>query len=58
MIVIIALVGMGGTALFRAMSKGGIPSQDKPGSAPIIEDSTAAGGAGEIGIGLNGSKDT
>ncbi len=35
---------MGGTALFRAMSKGGNPSQDKPGSAPIIEDSTAGGG--------------
>lgn len=58
MLVLIALVGMGGTALFRAMSKGGNPSQDKPGSAPIIEDSTAGGGAGEIVIGLNGSKDT
>lgn len=58
MLVLIALVGMGGTALFRAMSKGGNPSQDKPGSAPIIEDSTADGGAGEIVIGLNGSKDT
>ena len=57
-LVLIALVGMGGTALFRAMSKGGNPSQDKPGSAPIIEDSTAGGGAGEIVIGLNGSKDT
>lgn len=56
-LVLIALVGMGGTALFRAMSKGGNPSQDKPGSAPIIEDSTV-GGAGEIVIGLNGSKDT
>lgn len=58
MLVLIALVGMGGTALFRAMSKGGNPSQDKPGSAPIIEDSAADGGAGEIVIGLNGSKDT
>lgn len=58
MLVLIALVGMGGTALFRAMSKGGNPSQDKPGSAPIIEDSTAGGSAGEIVIGLNGSKDT
>ena len=58
MLVLIALVGMEGTALFRAMSKGGNPSQDKPGSAPIIEDSTAGGGAGEIVIGLNGSKDT
>lgn len=57
-LVLIALVGMGGTALFRAMSKGGNPSQDKPGSAPIIEDSTAGGGGGEIVIGLNGSKDT
>lgn len=57
-LVLIALVGMGGTALFRVMSKGGNPSQDKPGSAPIIEDSTAGGGAGEIVIGLNGSKDT
>lgn len=56
-LVLIALVGMGGTALFRAMSKGGNPSQDKPGSAPIIEDSTAGGG-GEIVIGLNGTKDT
>ena len=55
---LIALVGMGGTALFRVMSKGGDPSQDKPGSAPIIEDSTAGGSAGEIVIGLNGSKDT
>lgn len=49
---------MGGTTLFRVMSKGGDPSQDKPGSAPILEDSTADGGAGEIVIGLNGSKDT
>lgn len=57
-LVLVALVGMGGTALFRAMSKGGNPSQDKPGSAPVIEDSTAGGGAGEIVIGLNGSKDT
>ena len=57
-LVLIALVGMGGTALFRAMSKGGDPSQDKPGSAPIIEDSTVGGSAGEIVIGLNGSKDT
>lgn len=57
-LVLIALVGMGGTALFRAMSKGGNPSQDKPGSAPVIEDSTAGGGAGEIVIGLNGSKNT
>lgn len=57
-LVLVALVGMGGTALFRAMSKGGNPSQDKPGSAPVIEDGTAGGGAGEIVIGLNGSKDT
>lgn len=57
-LVLIALVGMGGTALFRAMSKGGNPSQDKPGSAPIIEDSAVDGGAGKIVIGLNGSKDT
>ena len=57
-LILIALVGIGGTALFRAASKGGNPSQDKPGSAPIIEDSTTGGGTGKIVIGLNGDADT
>ena len=57
-LILIALVGMGGTALFRGMLKGGDSSQDKPGGAPIIEDTAAGTGAGEIVIGLNGDEDT